>query len=129
MEGRGSAPRGAAAGVRRRRGAGPGPTAVLLQGPQVYVVNFTTVGVQTDGVCGWRGCGCLGGPRRLNSVVFQGHELMLHESWIGQLLYSSPVYDSANGTGIILNSNDHCKHSRVFCLRLSRGGPLIELVV
>lgn len=28
-------------------------------------------------------------------------------SWIGEYLYSSPVYNTAKATGIVINSNDH----------------------
>jgi hypothetical protein len=57
-------------------------------GPQCFFLNFTTSGVQLDG----------------------GHEVMVHESWFGEFLYSDSRKE--NGTAstaiaVLINGNDH----------------------
>lgn len=60
-------------------------------GPDIYAVNWTTTGVQLDG----------------------GHEVLLHESWVGACWYTPPDAcwlnaTALNGTtGILVNGADH----------------------
>lgn len=60
-------------------------------GPDLFVVNFTSVGVDMEG----------------------GHEVMLHESWVASCWYNPPDLCWLNATalgqtkGILINGNDH----------------------
>ena len=57
-------------------------------GPQNFVVNFTTAGINVTG----------------------GHGVMVHESWFGEYLYSDPRKENGTAStavGVLLNGNDH----------------------
>lgn len=57
-------------------------------GPQMFFLGFTQQGLRVDG----------------------GHEVMVHESWFGQFLYSDPRKENGTATtstAIQLNGNDH----------------------
>jgi len=57
-------------------------------GPQMFFLNFTTAGIQLDG----------------------GHEVMIHETWIGEFLYSDKRKENGTAStaiGILINGNDH----------------------
>jgi hypothetical protein len=60
-------------------------------GPDLFIVNFTTVGVDIEA----------------------GHEVELHESWIGSCWYTPPSVCWLNATalndtvGVLINGNDH----------------------
>jgi hypothetical protein len=66
-------------------------------GPDLFVVNFTSVGVDMEG----------------------GHEVFLHESWVGSCWYTPPSACWLNGSalgstvGILINGNDHLLSSVV----------------
>ncbi len=57
-------------------------------GPQVFVLNFTAAGIQIDG----------------------GHEVMIHETWIGEFIYSDKRKENGTAStavGVLINGNDH----------------------
>eukprot|EP00026_Physarum_polycephalum_P007760 Phypoly_transcript_07826.p1 GENE.Phypoly_transcript_07826~~Phypoly_transcript_07826.p1 ORF type:complete len:480 (+),score=49.66 Phypoly_transcript_07826:140-1579(+) len=57
-------------------------------GPRVFVLGFTVAGINVIG----------------------GHEVMIHESWMGEYLYSDPRSHNKTfltGVGIVLAGNDH----------------------
>lgn len=60
-------------------------------GPDLFVVNFTTTGVE----------------------MYDGHEVLLHESWVGSCWYTPPSACwlnpgvLGNTTGVLINGNDH----------------------
>lgn len=57
-------------------------------GPQMFFLNFTTSGIQLDG----------------------GHEVMIHETWLGEFLYSDSRKENGTASvavGIQINGNDH----------------------
>ena len=60
-------------------------------GPDMFIANFSSVGVDIEG----------------------GHEVELHESWVGKCWYTPPetcwlnTTALANSTGVIINGNDH----------------------
>jgi hypothetical protein len=72
-------------------------------GPDIFCVNFTTTGIDMEG----------------------GHEVELHESWIGSCWYTPPslcwLNASALGktTGVLINGNDHLLNQVVVFAGLS----------
>ena len=56
-------------------------------GPRVFVLGFTTNGI----------------------FVTAGHEVMIHEAWLGEYIYSNPLSHLSNLTavGISVVGNDH----------------------
>ena len=49
------------------------------------------------------------GFRESGIMIYGGHEVMVHESWLGEYLYSSPLSHLSNltATGITVAGNDH----------------------
>lgn len=57
-------------------------------GPNLFILNYTVAGVDIEG----------------------GHEVLLHESWLGEYMYTGSNWTSCDvnvATGVLMNGNDH----------------------